>query len=410
LKFGSVRRGRERSSGCWIEERRDLSRMATKGMRGGMSMGETGFSDQGLPASFGNYRPPQTFDEDAEARPPPSFAQSRNMPQFPSREPDMPQSRLSGAPGKSMSQSNSAFQEAELPQSMAQGQRPKDFLFKALLDSQGGTDEVASFAMPVVRERATGVTGDQVPVTAAQQQQKADADIGAYEGEMVGGQREGHGMCKYRNGSMYEGDWVQGKRHGRGVMHFVSGAEYDGEWSDNERSGHGVMKYKDSSCYEGQWLRDLKHGYGCYQFASGAVYTGQWFEGKLHGQGTYTYADGQQFTGEFDRNHKSGFGSHRYTSDDQWDGIWVSDEPHGSGLYTFAGSGEKVESQFVVAGDPPPMPGRTGNTVKVLRKEDKLKIISDGEVSLSPITRFLANQRERVFTSTCTHPNFPTSA
>jgi len=334
----------------------------------------------GLPASFGTYRPPQMFDDDVDKQPPPSYAESRGMSQYASQATSMPQGALSGQPGHNKQHSQGAFQQANMPPSIAQQSRPKDFLFQALLDSQGGTDQVAAFATPVVRERATGVTGDQVPIGGNQPKDaKGDVDIGSYEGEMVGGQREGHGLCKYRNGSIYEGEWVQGKRNGRGIMHFVSGAEYDGEWVENERSGHGVMKYKDSSCYEGQWLRDLKHGYGCYQYASGAVYTGQWFEGKMHGQGTYTYADGQQYTGEFDRNLKSGFGSHKYVSEDQWDGVWVTDEPHGSGMFIFSQTGLRVESHFIIAGDPLPQPGKTNTGAKTLRREDKLKIISDGE-------------------------------
>lgn len=38
----------------------------------------------------------------------------------------------------------------------------------------------------------------------------------------------------------------------------------------------------------------------------------------------------------------------------------------------------QVESSFIIAGDPLPQPGRQSAVVKILRMEDKLKIISDG--------------------------------
>ncbi len=49
-------------------------------------------------------------------------------------------------------------------QSFAQQSRPKDYILQALSDSQGGADQVATFAMPMVKERPMGVTGEQVCV------------------------------------------------------------------------------------------------------------------------------------------------------------------------------------------------------------------------------------------------------
>lgn len=196
----------------------------------------------------------------------------------------------------------SMFEPAPLPNSMAQQSRPQDQLLQLLMESQGGADQIAQINTPVIKERPTGIQPHMVQTVQAGK--RGDADMGAYEGNVEGGVRRGHGTCVYKNGNKYEGEWDNNFRHGRGTMHYASGGSYDGEWLEGERSGHGVMKYKEGGTYEGQWLRDLKHGYGCFKFASGANYTGQWFEGKMHGQGTYTYADGQKFHGEFDRNQK----------------------------------------------------------------------------------------------------------
>lgn len=197
---------------------------------------------------------------------------------------------------------SSMFEAAPLPNSMAQQSRPQDHILHMLMESQGGADQIAQINTPVIKERPTGVEPHMVQTNKAGP--RGDADMGAYEGHMEGGVRQGSGQCVYKNGNKYEGDWQNNLRHGRGTMHYASSASYDGEWQEGERSGHGVMKYKDGGTYEGQWLRDLKHGYGCFKFASHANYTGQWFEGKMHGQGTYTFADGQKFHGEFDRNLK----------------------------------------------------------------------------------------------------------
>ena len=47
-------------------------------------------------------------------------------------------------------------------QSFTQQSRAKDYILQALIDSEGGADQVASFALPMVKERPMGVTGEQV--------------------------------------------------------------------------------------------------------------------------------------------------------------------------------------------------------------------------------------------------------
>ena len=42
------------------------------------------------------------------------------------------------------------------------------------------------------------------------------SDGGYYEGEWVGGVRQGVGVIMYQNNNIYEGEWVDDLRHGRG--------------------------------------------------------------------------------------------------------------------------------------------------------------------------------------------------
>lgn len=359
------------------------TQFGVNGMTAGAGNFDSQFSQDGaaLPQSFAEYRAPAQYSqENVNSIPPPGFADAQGMPSYPSVPTDLPQSRLTGAPMREAKGKKNLFEQAPLPTSMTQEGRPKDLIFQALMDSQGGADQVAAFNTPVIKERASGLEPHMINNNNKADANKVEVDPGEYIGQTIlNGVKEGQGTCTYKNGNMYEGDWKANKRHGKGTMKYSSGAGYDGEWVEGERSGHGVMQYGNGSSYEGQWLRDLKHGYGRFQFATGASYTGQWWEGKMHGQGTYTYKDGQKYLGEFDRGLKNGHGTHIYSNGDQWDGVWVADEPHGAGLYIyFDNQNSKMESTFVKAGDHPQKESKVG---KLLRKEDKLRIMTDGEES-----------------------------
>uniref|UniRef100_A0A7S4M0V1 Uncharacterized protein n=2 Tax=Guillardia theta TaxID=55529 RepID=A0A7S4M0V1_GUITH len=354
------------------------SQINGNGMTAGNFFSNAFSATEGLPESFDQYRPPASFAQEDGFQLPPSFADAANFPKVQTKPAEIPrQTKLTGMPMKEPKVERTAYEPAPLPKSVINQARPKDEVFQKLMASMGGNDEIAPFQTPVIKERPIGVE----PHMAApmRQEDRGEVDEGEYEGEKEGGMRHGKGKCRYANGNQYIGEWVNNKRNNRGTMYFASSAVYDGEWLEGERSGHGVMKYSDGSTYEGQWLRDLKHGYGCYRFASKASYTGQWFEGRMHGQGTYEFADGQKFHGEFNRNLKSGYGTHVYRNGDQWGGIWIDDEPSGSGLYIFASNEFKVESPFVKAGEPPPHVGRQNQVAKVLRREDKLRMLQESE-------------------------------
>jgi MORN repeat len=50
-------------------------------------------------------------------------------------------------------------------------------------------------------------------------------------------------------------------------------ARYEGEWVGGYRDGHGQMIYSDQTIYRGQWKRGYKHGFGLEVDAMGTVGT-----------------------------------------------------------------------------------------------------------------------------------------
>lgn len=66
------------------------------------------------------------------------------------------------------------------------------------------------------------------------------ADGSCYDGEYVGGQKNGKGLYLWGDGSKYEGDWKNNKIEGVGTYYWVDGRvmrfitqKYIGEWADN---------------------------------------------------------------------------------------------------------------------------------------------------------------------------------
>lgn len=63
----------------------------------------------------------------------------------------------------------------------------------------------------------------------------------SYSGQLVNGQRHGHGVCWYPNGCTYVGFWMAGKRHGIGRMTYADrGGVYEGEWHTDQWCGRGM--------------------------------------------------------------------------------------------------------------------------------------------------------------------------
>ena len=68
---------------------------------------------------------------------------------------------------------------------------------------------------------------------------------------------QGHGVLQWsandRPGDRYEGDLVGGKYDGHGVYISADGFRYDGEWRDGRANGSGELTTKTAS-YNGRWV------------------------------------------------------------------------------------------------------------------------------------------------------------
>lgn len=59
------------------------------------------------------------------------------------------------------------------------------------------------------------------------------------------------------------------------VRRSSSGHSYEGEMMAGKRNGHGVYHWPSKAHYEGQWANGLMHGSGKYFYPSGAIYIGR---------------------------------------------------------------------------------------------------------------------------------------
>lgn len=69
-------------------------------------------------------------------------------------------------------------------------------------------------------------------------------------------------------GSIYEGEWLGGFRDGQGKMTWSDGAYYEGNWKDNHAHGKGKFVHSIGDIYEGEWIRDKACGLGTYKSQS----------------------------------------------------------------------------------------------------------------------------------------------
>ena len=103
---------------------------------------------------------------------------------------------------------------------------------------------------------------------------------------MKKGQKHGHGLYSYPDGSEYDGEFVDGKHEGHGTYKWASGrlagTEYTGEWQDGKRHGKGVHTWTGGSLDRGTWERGKKHGAGTYfDHKTGKLFTAEWDTDKI---------------------------------------------------------------------------------------------------------------------------------
>merc|ERR1712072_81719 len=104
---------------------------------------------------------------------------------------------------------------------------------------------------------------------------------GSYEGDVNEAKNpEGQGTFEYRGDDeaarlMYDGGWKDKAAEGYGVMKWQNGDRYEGDWVGGLREGKGKYVAKRAGGkYEGEYKNDLKHGKGKYTWSNG-----DWYEG-----------------------------------------------------------------------------------------------------------------------------------
>lgn len=86
--------------------------------------------------------------------------------------------------------------------------------------------------------------------------------------------REKRGTYSFKTGATYDGEWIGGFRDGHGIQQWPDGARYEGYWKDNRAHGKGKFTHIDGDIYDGHWVNDKANGYGVYHHINGAMYEG----------------------------------------------------------------------------------------------------------------------------------------
>jgi len=125
-----------------------------------------------------------------------------------------------------------------------------------------------------------------------------------YNGEFVGGLREGRGTLDYANGNVYSGEWKANNFQGYGLFKWatylegattIRGRRYEGYWEDGYKSGRGVLHVGQGDVYEGCFQKDEYSGEGILTKKEGTVMRGQWRNGFLDGEATIEYVNGDVY-------------------------------------------------------------------------------------------------------------------
>ena len=192
-----------------------------------------------------------------------------------------------------------------------------------------------------------------------------------YEGEWADDRKNGHGVLRWKNGTVYEGEFAEDKLCGKGrfvisegefyegefaegtyngfgTFHYAPGnnkewSTYEGHWKDGEKDGEGILTFAETSKYyiryEGNWVKDRREGFGRLFYRNGRYYEGEFAEDKLCGKGRFVISEGEFYEGEFAEGTYNGFGTFHYAPDDKWgrityEGYWKNGKRAGYGVQT----------------------------------------------------------------------------
>lgn len=130
-----------------------------------------------------------------------------------------------------------------------------------------------------------------------------------YRGDFRDGRREGHGTLSLRENRnapyqrVYEGEWLGGQRDGRGTQWSDNGDVYEGDFAADERHGLGKLFLANGDIIEGSFSHDLCEGWAVLRLTNGDWFEGYWMAGEREGPGVWHYVSRQRcLRGEWHHN------------------------------------------------------------------------------------------------------------
>jgi hypothetical protein len=108
------------------------------------------------------------------------------------------------------------------------------------------------------------------------------AEFESFTGSFKGGvAQDGDVKVSWGAGWSYEGAMVSGHFNGHGVLINDKQDRFEGDWKDGKLNGDGSVVHADGSRYEGEWQNDLPNGEGILTHADGSKQGGFFTDGKL---------------------------------------------------------------------------------------------------------------------------------
>jgi len=169
-----------------------------------------------------------------------------------------------------------------------------------------------------------------------------------YEGEWLGGMRDGKGKQSWPDGTSYVGEWRRGRAGGRGEIRHIDGDTFTGEWVNGRAHGSGVFRHHGShAIYEGEFHNDMREGKGVELWVDGSWYAGEFHKGAKHGCGEHRWPNptGTYYVGCWNGNELSGPGRYYVKDGPSYQGQWTSSVIDGSGVYTWT-DGQQYEGEY----------------------------------------------------------------
>jgi len=169
-----------------------------------------------------------------------------------------------------------------------------------------------------------------------------------YDGEWLGGVRDGVGKQCWPDGTVYVGEWRRGRAHNRGEIRHYDGDIYTGEWVNGRAHGSGVFRHQGShAIYEGEFRCDMREGVGVELWVDGSWYAGDFRKGVKQGHGEHRWPmlSGTNYVGSWRGNELAGPGRYFVKDGPSYQGQWMNSVIDGAGVYTWL-DGRQYEGQY----------------------------------------------------------------